>query len=203
MRRTKRDRYHHGDLRVALIDAAVELIAEHGVQAFSLAEASRRLGVAASAPYRHFADRNELLVAAGVRACEVLVATVAAESVAIDGPSGQLAAAARGYVRFAAENRALFEIIFGTALDRSSHPELERAAEPVKSAFQTAARALCDGDPFAADRLAVAVAATAHGHADLLAGDAFGADGLTEAIERTEAATLALVAGRDALRAPR
>ncbi|MFC4112648.1 TetR/AcrR family transcriptional regulator [Nonomuraea zeae] len=66
-RTTKRDRYHHGDLRAALIDTATELISEQGVQGFSLAEASRRLGVAVSAPYRHFADRDELLLAVGVR----------------------------------------------------------------------------------------------------------------------------------------
>ncbi|MFD0468381.1 hypothetical protein ACFQ0B_08775 [Nonomuraea thailandensis] len=49
-RTTRRDSYHHGDLRAALIDTAMELIAEQGVQGFSLAEASRRLGVAVSAP---------------------------------------------------------------------------------------------------------------------------------------------------------
>ena len=65
---TLRRSYHHGDLRGALIDTAVELVAEHGARSFSLAEASRRLGVAVSAPYAHFADRDELLAAVAVRA---------------------------------------------------------------------------------------------------------------------------------------
>jgi AcrR family transcriptional regulator len=60
--------YHHGDLKAALLDGAVELIAQRGVRGFSVAELSRRLGVTVAAPYRHFADRDELLAAVAVRA---------------------------------------------------------------------------------------------------------------------------------------
>lgn len=200
MRRTaKRERYHHGDLRAALVDVTVELIAERGVQAFSVAEASRRLGVAVSAPYRHFADRNELLVAAGVRACEALVASVAAESEGANSAAERLAAAARGYVRFAAEHRALFEVIFSANLDRDGHPEILSAAAPVKSAFQQAALELSDDDWERAETLSVAVAAVAHGHAGMQALGAFGEGDLKTALERAGAATLALVNGRAAL----
>ena len=67
MPRPGRDgRYHHGDLRAALIDTAIEIIGERGVRGFSLAEASRRLGVASSAPYAHFAGRDEFLAAVAV-----------------------------------------------------------------------------------------------------------------------------------------
>ena len=75
----KAGRYHHGDLRTALIDAAVSLIAERGVRGFSLAEASRRVGVSSAAPYRHFADRDDLLAAVGVRALETFASMVAEE----------------------------------------------------------------------------------------------------------------------------
>src|SRR5207244_3870532 len=68
--RTRAKPYHHGDLKAALIDGAVKLIAERGVRRFSLAELSRRLGVTVGAPYRHFADRDELLAAVAVRALE-------------------------------------------------------------------------------------------------------------------------------------
>jgi AcrR family transcriptional regulator len=64
-------RYHHGDLKAALIDGAIELIAERGVRGFSLAELSRRAGVTVAAPYRHFADRDELLAAEGMLAAWV------------------------------------------------------------------------------------------------------------------------------------
>ena len=204
MRRTaKRNSYHHGDLRAALIDTAVELIGEHGVRGFSLAEASRRLGVAVSAPYRHFADRDELVVAAGVRACRVLAQAVTAESAGVTDPARRLAAAAAGYVRFAVEHRPLFDAFLGSRADGPLHPELEQALEPVKDTFGRAALALSGGDPAAAERLAVAVAATAHGHAELARQGAFDTAsdaGPDTAIIRTGQATEALVAGRAALR---
>ena len=58
-----RPTYHHGDLRNSLIRAALVLVAERGVEGFSLREAARTVGVSASACYRHFADREELLAA--------------------------------------------------------------------------------------------------------------------------------------------
>jgi AcrR family transcriptional regulator len=209
-RRPTRDRYHHGDLRAALLDTAIELIAERGVPDFSMAEASRRLGVAVSAPYRHFTDREELLTAVGVRACQALVASVEAE-LAGPGqaapPGDRLAGAARGYVRFAAEHPPLFEVLFTAGgAQRLEHAELERAMLPVKQAFQGAASELTGGDPVTAEALAVAVAACAHGHAGLLLTGAFGPGhgGVEAAVTRAGASTLALIAGRaELLRSPR
>src|SRR5579863_6539240 len=95
----KAGRYHHGDLRTALIDAAVSLIAERGVRGFSLAEASRRVGVSSAAPYRHFADRDDLLAAVAVRALETFTSMLAEESteaqIPADTPEQRLAAMAR------------------------------------------------------------------------------------------------------------
>src|SRR5580658_1720128 len=98
----KGGRYHHGDLRAALVDAAIGLIAERGVRDFSVAEASRRLGVSAAAPYRHFADREDLLAAVAVRALRAFAEMVATESSDADTPELRLAAMARAYVLFAA-----------------------------------------------------------------------------------------------------
>lgn len=196
----RRPGYHHGDLRAALVEAATELITERGARDFSMAEASRRLGVAVSAPYRHFADRDELLLAVGVRACELLVGAVDAETADAGGPpSEQLAAAARGYVRFAVTRPALFELLFGPGSQSwAGHPDLERAAMPLKETFQRSALMLADGDPQAAEELAVAVAAVAHGHAGLLRSGAFGPgpDGIEVAVRRAGRTVLALVEGR-------
>ncbi|MEV4179369.1 TetR/AcrR family transcriptional regulator [Nonomuraea sp. NPDC049709] len=180
------------------MDTAMELIAEQGVQGFSLAEA-RRLGVAVSAPYRHFADRDELLLAVGTRVGELLVTAVMAERGG-DSPEDRLVAVARGYVRFAAKHRTLFEAVFGT-LSPIAEPELERAAQPVKEAFRTAAMALSGGDPVAAEALGTAVAATAHGLAGLLHLGMFGEGerAVDMAVQRATGATRALVAGRAAL----
>ncbi|HRC65946.1 MAG TPA: helix-turn-helix domain-containing protein, partial [Dermatophilaceae bacterium] len=61
---SERATYHHGDLRQALISAAVDLISAKGVAGLSVAEAARKAGVSGAAPYRHFASRTALLSAA-------------------------------------------------------------------------------------------------------------------------------------------
>ena len=167
----KGGRYHHGDLRAALIDTAVELIGERGVRGFSLAEASRRLGVAVSAPYAHFADRDDLLAAVAVRAYEMFTGAVLPEMGKYADPASRLAALARGYVRLAAYHRPLFEVLYEAGLDKVSHPEIEVAEQPLNDAFLDTVRALADGDEARAEDLATAMEATARGYAMLLLDD--------------------------------
>lgn len=199
--RAGRGRYHHGDLRDALVEIAIEVLGEQGTAAFSMAEASRRLGVAPSAPYRHFADRDALLAAVAVRAAGLLSDRLGQQA-ASGPPSQRLAAAAAAYVRFADEQRALFQALAGSGLDKGRHPEIARAAEPVGAMFMSAAAGLAGGDQAAAARLVSAVVATAHGHATLLLDGAFGPgeEAAETAARQAAAATLALIDGRDALR---
>jgi AcrR family transcriptional regulator len=212
--RPARNRYHHGDLRAALIETAVELLGERGVEAFSMAEASRRLGVAASAPYRHFADRDALLAAVAVRAADLLADQLDRE-VAPGPPAQRLAAAARTYVRFAFSHRPLFQALAGSGLDKDRHPEIGRAAQTIGAAFiapsaelvngdETATARLVNGDETAAARLALAIVATAHGHAMLMLDGTFGTGhhAVETAAEQVAAAALALIAGREALTRP-
>lgn len=196
----KGGRYHHGDLRSALVDAAIDLIAERGVRGFSLAEASRRLGVSAAAPYRHFAERDDLLAAVAVRALQVFAAMVAAEAGGTEDPRQRLAAMSSAYVRFAAQERPLFDTLFSAGLDKIRYPELQRAWEPV-DAFLAVVEEICGGDAVAADALATAVEAAAHGYAMLLLDDqsGTGSDAIAAAADRAGATTLALIAGRAAL----
>lgn len=197
----KGGRYHHGDLRSALVDAAIVLIAERGVRGFSLAEASRRLGVTTAAPYRHFADRDELLAAVAVRALSVFAAMLHSAADVAGTPAQRLAAMAGTYVKFAAEQRPLFDTIYSSGLDKSRYPELQRAWEPV-DALLTVVLEVCDGDTAAADALADAVEATAHGHAMLLIDGEYGEgpDAINAAAAKTIASVRALIAGRRALR---
>lgn len=194
--------YHHGDLKAALIDGAVELIVERGVRRFSLAELSRRLGVTVAAPYRHFANRDELLAAVAVRALEAFSEALAAQSPETDPPARRLAAMAAGYVRFAAEQPALFGVIFGVGLDKKKrYPELRRAYENVEGLLETCVAELCPGDPAAADQLADAIEATAHGYAALLTDQPGAPDpaDVDRAAEQAASATRALIHGRAAL----
>ena len=227
MPRPGRDgRYHHGDLRAALIDAAVEIIGERGVRGFSLAEASRRLGVASSAPYAHFADRDEFLAAVAVHAYELFNKQFLPQINELPDPAGRLAALVRSYVRFAGAHRPLFEVIFVAGLDKVRHPEVKAAEKPFEDAYTDIVRTLSaqagtpapecghltgePGTPAAqsghltgeAGDLAAAVEAAAYGHAMLLLeGDYGHGDEAAEvAADRAARATLALVEGRHLLR---
>lgn len=197
----KGDRYHHGDLRAALIDAAIELIGERGVRDFSLAEVSRRLGVAVSAPYAHFADRDRLLAAVAAHAWQLLAVELVAGTDLLHDPTVRLMAMARAYVRFAAAHRALFELLYTATLDKRVHPELEAAEQPVSDTFLACVRALCDGDEALCDDLATAAEAAAHGHAMLLLyGDfGLGEQAIEDAANLAGRATRALVDGRHRL----
>jgi AcrR family transcriptional regulator len=200
----KGDRYHHGDLRAALIDTAVELIGERGVRGFSLAEASRRLGVAVSAPYAHFADRDDLLAAVAARAFELFYAALVPEMDKFSEPTDRLAAMTRGYVRFAADHRPLFEMLYESGMDKARHPEIEAAERPLDEAFLACVRALSGGDDALSEDLATAIEAAAYGHAMLLLDSGPGQDekAIEVAAERTARATLALIEGRHLLGQP-
>lgn len=185
--------YHHGGLREAMVDATVELIAERGLHGFSISEAARRVGVTSAAPYRHFADRDELLAAAAIRAAGFLTAALRATP---EGgpPADRLAAAAGAYIWFADGHRALFRTLVSSGLDKAAHPDLQRAAEPIVAAFVAPAAELLgrDGEP-----LALAVAATAQGYATLLLDGAWGDDetAAETAAEQARVAARALAAG--------
>jgi AcrR family transcriptional regulator len=196
-----RGRYHHGGLPDALVETAIALIGERGTAAFSMAEASRRLGVAVSAPYRHFADRDALLAAVAVRAAGLLGEMLGRQA-ASGSPEQRLAAAAQAYVRFADEQRALFQALAGSGLDKDRHPEIGRAARLIGAAFMSPAAELAGGDQAAAARLVSVIVATAHGHAMLMLDGTFGPgqQAADTAAGQAGQATLALIAGRRSLR---
>src|SRR5262245_42084807 len=195
-------RYHHGDLKAALVDGAVELIVERGVRGFSLAELSRRLGVTVAAPYRHFASRDALLAAVAVRALQAFGEVLAEQASETDPPEERLAAMAGGYVRFAAEQPALFGVVFSVGLDKKQrYPELREAYEDVERTFGACVAELGHDDPRGAEELGDAIEATAHGYAALLTdhpGTLDPAD-VARAAEQAERATRALIRGRAAL----
>jgi AcrR family transcriptional regulator len=118
--------YHHGALKTALLDAADALLDEGGAGAVSLREAARRAGVSATAPYRHFADKEALLAALATRGFEQFGAAL--EDAARD-ESDPLAAMGLAYVRFALARPGRFRLMFGPGIsDRSRFPDLQAAA---------------------------------------------------------------------------
>src|SRR5262249_41544428 len=131
MRRAKP--YHHGNLREALLEAAIRLIAEVGPTAFTLREVARRAGVSHNAPYRHFRDRDDLVAnvaAQGFR--ELTQAMLDAAAQQFDALN-RLKRAGLGYVKFALRRPEHFTVMFDAPVSKH-HPSSEEAA---KQAFGT------------------------------------------------------------------
>ena len=111
--------YHHGDLRAALIEEGLRLLATRDADALSLREVARAAGVSATAVYRHFPDKNALMTALALEGLKQLGASQASASEAAGGGAAGFAATGRAYVAFALENPALFRLIFASpALER-------------------------------------------------------------------------------------
>jgi AcrR family transcriptional regulator len=128
-RRTPKLAYHHGDLRRALLDAALELVAEQGPAGLSLREVARRAGVSHAAPAHHFGDKAGLLTALAVEGFErFLAAQRAAAERGGDDPARRFGWTGWAYVMFAVEQPAYFSLMFRPEHLRMTDPALESAA---------------------------------------------------------------------------
>jgi len=122
--------YHHGNLRAELLDTAIRQLQESGLEDLSLRALARQLEVSQTAPYRHFADKNELLAAMATRGYRGLLDALRQASAATDPcPRAQLIAFAHAYVDYAAHNPQLFKLMFGPAVQPTvKYPELRAAS---------------------------------------------------------------------------
>lgn len=156
--------YRHGELRTALVSAALGLLAEDGADAVSLRAVARRAGVSAMAPYRHYPDKEALLAAVAAQGFDGLRAALRATDDA--APAGRaLVEQAVAYVRYALENPALFRLMFGPKR-LGAHPELTAAGE---AAYAVLAARVVAQAPANADRDALALGcwSLVHGLASL------------------------------------
>ena len=133
--------YHHGDLRRALLDAAVEAITEAGPAAMSLRDLARRAGVSHAGPTHHFRDRPGLLTALATEGYDLLAAALTAAR-AETGSAVELGLA---YVRFAGSHRAHFQVMFRPDLYRAEDRDLIAARERATEAL-CAAGGFCAAD---------------------------------------------------------
>ena len=112
-------KYHHGDLKNALIKAGVEILAKEGVNGLTLRKVAKRAGVSHSAPYAHFKDRQSLIAAISTEGFRRLYDELdAAASAHADDPKEQLVEATRVYMQFAMNHTDTFKIMFSGVLEK-------------------------------------------------------------------------------------
>ena len=152
--------YHHGNLREALVMAALTLIAEKGPAGFTIAEAARLAGVSPAAPYRHFRDAQDLLA-------ELAVAWNGGRSNKVRA----FEAIGRAYLAFAREQPAYYAAMFVARIDFAAHPGLSAAADRafgmLREAAERLAAALPPGRRPPSLMVALHIWAMAHGIASL------------------------------------
>jgi AcrR family transcriptional regulator len=135
-KRAQERRYHHGDLQRALVDAALALVTEEQDWTFSLREVSRRAGVSHNAPYNHFAEKQDLLMAVAAAGFERLYEHMRAAVSGIAAADRALLACGRAYIECGLENPALYRLMFGPALAKwkgGRPPAAFRAGDDAKA----------------------------------------------------------------------
>jgi AcrR family transcriptional regulator len=186
---TSKATYHHGDLRAALVRAAMELLEESGGSSLSLRAVARRAGVSAAAPYRHYADREALVSAVAAVGYHELAERLAAAHPSPSTPE-QLASVATAYVQFALERPALFRIMFGEPCDRDNDERVAATAAVSQYLRAIVERTFPQAD---AQALATAIWALVHGLAFLHLDGKLDAAAPTVVAERITAAIRALL----------
>jgi AcrR family transcriptional regulator len=170
--------YHHGNLKEALVRAALVLIVEKGPAGFTFAEAARWAGVSPAAPYRHFRDRDELMADVARRGFELFESAL--KRAWDDGRPNPLAAFERlgvAYLKFANAEPAYYAAMFEAGIPLDNNPELREAGERAFNVLREATEALVATMP-ARQRppvmmMALHIWAMSHGIASLFArGDA-------------------------------
>ncbi|MDU6670246.1 MAG: TetR/AcrR family transcriptional regulator [Bradyrhizobium sp.] len=135
--------YHHGNLKEALLQAALDLIAQKGAAGFTFADAARMAGVSPAAPYRHFRDRDELLSSIAQRGFEQFEAQLAAAW--DDGRPDTVTAFERvgkAYLAFARTEPAFYSAMFESGVAADSTAGLLAAGERAFGVIRAAAERL-------------------------------------------------------------
>jgi AcrR family transcriptional regulator len=170
--------YHHGNLKEALVRAALDLIAKKGPAGFTFAEAARWAGVSPAAPYRHFRDRDELLASVALQGFERFAAMLATAwndgkpdiSTAFDNLG-------KAYLHFARTEPAYYSAMFESGIPLDTNPELraagDRAFNVLRQATETLIATMPPNNRPPVMMMALHVWALSHGIASLFGrGDA-------------------------------
>lgn len=164
--------YHHGNLRQALVEAALELIAEKGPQGFTLSEAAKAADVTPAAVYRHFAGRDDLLAEVARQGFDIFAALLEyAYDAGRPSPLAAFEATGRAYLAFARKYPGHYQAMFESGLQPGKHPDLAQVSTKARATMDRAAEGLVKGLPEGrrppASMVAAHVWAVSHGVVEL------------------------------------
>jgi AcrR family transcriptional regulator len=189
-------RYHHGELKEALVSAGRKLLEEKGLRGFTLRECARRAQVSHAAPAHHFKSMDDLLAEIATRGYQELTSAMAAEARrAAPNASARLVGQGVGYLAFGAANPMLFRLMFNRESDRFETPALAAAA---KEAYRLHTAAVDAVIPKASgevkERMSDLAWATVHGFITLVLEGQVGERDSSRALKARSLAILAAMA---------
>ena len=174
--------YHHGNLRQALVDATLRLIAAQGPRGFTLSDAAKLAGVTPAAVYRHFAGRDDLIAEVARQGFEIF-ADLMEHAYNGGRPTALVAfeATGRAYLAFARKFPGHYPAMFESGISLNANPDLARAAERARGVLLRAAQQLSEHIPVGrrppASMFANHIWALSHGVVELFARGAPGTRG--------------------------
>jgi AcrR family transcriptional regulator len=168
--------YHHGDLRRALTDAALRIVQRDGLAALSLRAVAREAGVSPAAPYHHFKDKQELMMAVGAEGFSRLTDIMLEAKAKAPTPMAALTALGVAYVCYARENPALYTLMWDCSRTEAGTPEEidseKRCYNLLETTIVEAGIATHD-DPIRLKLASIAMWTSAHGLAEMAGFDQF------------------------------
>ena len=170
---SENNRYHHGDLKNALIEAGIGILAKEGIGALSLRRVARRAGVSHAAPYAHFVDKQALVAAISTEGYQRLYERISQAVQEFQGdPARQLSEVVWAYVQFALNSPEHFKITFSGLLEKEKdYPEF---VEISKKSFGLVLKVVSKSQeagvlkPGDSELLAVSIWSGMHGFVSLL-----------------------------------
>jgi AcrR family transcriptional regulator len=189
-------RYHHGELKEALVSAGRKLLEEKGLRGFTLRECARRAQVSHAAPAHHFKSMDDLLAEIATRGYQELTSAMAAEARrAAANPSARLVGQGVGYLAFAAANPMLFRLMFNRETDRFETPALAAAAKEAYRLHTAAVEAVIPkASSDVKERMSDFAWATVHGFITLVLEGQVGERDSSRALKSRSLAILAAMA---------
>ncbi len=164
-----RAKYHHGDLKRVLLAGARALIAEKGLEGFTIRELARRVDVTHGAAYRHFEDKTALLAEIAKCGYADLHRQIEGATSAANGLREWLTAIARAYVQYALSHPAEYQVMFGPRLNATGQfPELEPLIEGLFDGLDQPFVKFAGCDPRRAREHSVSVLTTLHGLCEMI-----------------------------------